>query len=281
MSRKFSVFSQSKTVVLFTILFLSSIIFVSAQETENKEEKKETPTPVPVQPNLDPSKNLTAEAVAESVIYIYGGLSGRNGLNQIRKTTSERGKMTIVNADGTIDKPSYQRWVIRGESLEKEKIRFEQEFPSTKYSLVYDGANTFGIYNNTKFEPRESAINTFQHQIWHGLEALLRYKENDSKLELAGRDKIMGVDFYIVDVTDKQNRKTKFYVSVKTFRVMMLEYEEVGVKYKRKFYDYNYSQGTLVPYRTVLWADDKQIEETSIMTITFGQKVEDNMFAVR
>ncbi len=281
MSRKFSVISQLKTVLLFTFLFLSSIIYVSAQEIEKKEEIKETPTPVPVQQNLDLSKNVTAEAVVESAILIYGGLSGRTGLNQIRKTTSERGKMTIINADGTIDRPNYQRWVIRGDSLEKEKIRFEQEFPSTKYSLVYDGSNTFGIYNNTKFEPRESAINTFRHQIWHGLEALLRYKENDSKLELAGRDKILGVDFYIVDVTDKQNRKTKFYVSVKTFRVMMLEYEEVGVKYKRKFYDYNYSQGTLVPYRTVLWADDKQIEETSIMTITFGQKVEDNMFAVR
>ncbi len=281
MSREFSVFSRLKTVILFTILFLTSIIFVSAQETENKVETKETPTPVPVQQNFDLSKNPTAEGVTESAIFIYGGLTGRSGLNQIRKTTTERGKMTIVNADGTIDKPNYQRWIVRGDSLEKEKIRFEQEFPNTKYSLVYDGVNTFGIYNNTRFEPRESAINTFQHQIWHGLEALLRYKENGAKIELAGRDKVMGVDFYIVDVTDKQNRKTKFYVSVKTFRVMMLEYEEDGVKYKRKFYDYNYSQGTLVPYRTVLWANDKQIEETSIMTITFGQKVEDNMFAVR
>jgi hypothetical protein len=281
MSREFSVFSRLKTFLLFTILFLTPIIFVSAQETENKEEKKETETPAPVQQNIDLSKNVTAEAVAESAILIYGGLTGRSGLNQIRKTTSERGKMTIVNADGTIDTPNYQRWVIRGDSLEKEKIRFEQEYPNTKYSLVYDGANTFGIYNNTRFEPRESALNTFQHQIWHGLEALLRYKENSAKIELAGRDKIMSIDFYIVDVTDKQNRKTKFYVSVKTLRVMILEYEEDGVKYKRKFYDYNYTQGTLVPYRTVLWADDKQIEETNIMTITFGQKVEDNMFAVR
>lgn len=281
MIRKFPVFSRLKTVLLFTILFLTPVIFVSAQETENKEEKKETPTPVSVLQNVDPGKNVTAEGVAESAIIIYGGLAGRDGLNQIRKTTFERGKMTIVNADGTIDRPIYQRWIIRGENLEKEKNRFEQEFPNTKYSLVYDGEKTFGIYNNGSFDPRESAINTFQNQIWHGLEALLRYKENGSTLALAGRDKIMGVDFFIVDVTDKQNRKTKFYISAKTMRVMMLEYEDDGVKYKRKFYNYNYSQGTLVPYRTVLWADDKQVEETEIMTITFGQKVEDNMFAVR
>jgi hypothetical protein len=229
MRRKFPVFSRLKSVLLFTILFLTPVIFVSAQETENNEEKKETPTPVSVQQNIDLSKNITAENVAESAIIIYGGLAGRNGLNQIRKTTLERGKMTIVNADGTIDRPTYQRWIIRGESLEQEKNRFEQEFPNTKYSLVYDGANTFGIYNNSSFEPRESAVNTFQNQIWHGLEALLRYKENGSKLELGGRDKIMGVDFHIVDVTDKQNRKTKFYISAKTMRVMMLEYDAEGV----------------------------------------------------
>ena len=35
----------------------------------------------------------------------------------------------------------------------------------------------------------------------------------------------MGVDFYVLDVTDKQNRKTRFYLSTKTFRVMMLEYD--------------------------------------------------------
>ena len=272
-------FLRVKSVLLFTILFLTAFSFVSAQETEKKDENQEAEKPAPIQPNLDLSKNVTADGVAESAIFIYGGLTGRNGLNQIRKTTFERGKMTIVNSDGTTDNANYQRWIIRGDSLETEKNRFEQTFPSTKYSLVYDGEKTFGIYDNTIFTPRETALNSFQNQIWHGLEALLRYKENGSKLELVGRDKIMNVDFYVVDVTDKQNRKTRFYVSVKTLRVMILEYEEGGVKYKRKFYDYNYSQGTLVPYRTVLWADGKQVEETEIMTITFGQKVEDFIFA--
>jgi hypothetical protein len=83
----------------------------------------------------------------------------------------------------------------------------------------------------------------------------------------------------VVDVTDKQERKTRFYVSAKSFRVLMLTYEEAGVKYRRKFYDYNYAQGTLVPFRSVLWADDKQVEETEIGTITFGQKVDEGLFS--
>ncbi len=88
----------------------------------------------------------------------------------------------------------------------------------------------------------------------------------------------MGVEFHLLDITDKQNRKTRFYVSAKSFRVMRLEYTEGDVKYMRKFYDYNYAQGTLVPYRTVLWANDKQIEEIQIGTISFGLKLEEGMF---
>lgn len=280
----FQVFSRLNSALLLTVFSLTFSLFVSAQQTPKKEEpkkaeaKKETEKPA-VQPNPDLTKNVTAEGVAESAILLYGGFAGRGNLNQIRKTTLERGKMVITNDDGTVDNANYQRWIVRGESLEKEKNRFEQEFPNTKFSLIYDGEKTFGVINNTIFSPQESALNSFQHQIWHGLEALLRYKENGSKLELAGKDKLMNVEFYILDVTDKQNRKTKFYVSVKTLRVMMLEYEAGGTKYKRKFYNYNYSQGTLVPYRTVLWAGDKQIEETDIRTITFGQKVDDVMFA--
>jgi hypothetical protein len=278
------VFLSFRTIILFTLLILTSAslslaqnVTVSKDKTDKKQEKpkkedKTKPTP------LDLTKNATAEQVAESTIFIYGGLLGRQNLNQIRKTTLERGKITFTDAKGKNDSANYERWTLRGDNLNKEKVRFEQTFPDAKYALVYTGEKIFGLYNDSVFTPREDASASFQSQIWHGLEALLRYKENESKLELSGRDKIMGVDFYLLDVIDKQNRKTRFYVSSKSFRVMMLEYEEAGVKYKRKFYDYNYAQGTLVPYRTVLWANDKQIEEIAVGTITFGQKIEEAMF---
>lgn len=275
-------FLSFRTIFLFILLTAAcaSLAFaqnvtVSKEKTEKSDKKDEKSNNK--QQNVDLSK-LTAEQVAESAIVIYGGLLGRQNLNQIRKTTLERGKIYITDAKGRTETANYERWISRGESLNKEKIRLDQTFPDAKYSLVYNGEKIFGLYNDSVFTPREDASSAFQNQIWHGLEGLLRYKENESKLELSGREKIMGVDFFLVDVTDKQNRQTRFYVSSKSFRVMMLEYEDAGVKYRRKFYDYNYAQGTLVPYRTVLWANDKQIEETEIGTITFGQKVEDTMF---
>jgi hypothetical protein len=274
------VFLSFRTIFLFIFITASAAVglaqqnvTVSKQENDKKDKKEEKQK----QQNVDPSK-YTGEQVAESAIIIYGGLLGRQNLNQIRKTTLERGKINITDASGKTETASYERWIMRGESLNKEKIRLDQSFPDAKYSLVYTGEKVFGLYNDSVFTPREDASVSFQNQIWHGLEGLLRYKENESKVELAGREKIMGVDFYLLDVTDKQNRKTRYYISQNKFRVMMLEYESAGVKYRRKFYDYNYAQGTLVPYRTVLWANDKQIEETRIGTITFGQKIEDTIF---
>lgn len=264
-------FLRLKLILLLAFLVLPGSSLAQVQEKQEKTDKKESK-----QQAIDPN-NLTAEQVAESAITIYGGLGGRESLDRIRKTAFERGKMKINNSEGTVN-ANYERWIIRGDNLEKERIRFDQQFPNTKYALIYDGEKLFGILDNIVFTPKEETSKSFEHQIWHGLEALLRYKENGSKIELAGRDKILGVDFYLLDVTDRENRKTRFYVSAKTFRVMMLEYENAGTKYLRKFYDYNYAQGTLVPYRTVLWADDQQIEETEILTITFGQRVEENMF---
>ena len=261
----------------FLLLLLAVGIFPAfAQQNEKDNKKKTAAQPV----NLDFSKsNPTAEQIAEGSILIYGGLGGRRTLEQIRKTAAERGKMSITNSDGSVDNINFELLTLRGENLDKGKYRLNQEFPNARYSIIYNGEKTFGLFNETVFEPKADSAAAFKNQIWHGLDALLRYKENDSKLALVGRDKILGVDFFILDVTDKENRKTRFYVSVKTLRVMLLEYEERGVKYKRRFYDYNYSQGTLVPYQTILWANDKIIEKTDLQTVTYGQKVEDAAFA--
>jgi hypothetical protein len=266
-----------KFLTLFAVLFLTSVSFVFAQETaaekpkENKKQDDKKTQPA------DP-KNPTADQVAESVIIIYGSLGGRDYLKQIRKTTIERGKISFVNAEGKTEQSNYERLIMRGDSLDKERIRLDQEYPSGKFALIYSNDKVFGLFNEAVFSPREDATKAFQNQLWHGLEALLRYKENGSTLTLAGREKMMNVEFHMLDVTDKQNRKTRFYISTKTLRVMMLEYKQDDIKYRRKFYDYNYAQGTLVPFRTVLWANDKQVEETNIQTISFGQKVEEDVF---
>ena len=257
-------------------------VAASPSPTAKPAKVEEKPAPAAANTTKGGTPTFTAEQLAESAILVSalqnGFPVGRAMLNQIRKTTLERGRITVINADGKQETVPYERFVIRGDDLTKERIRLDQTFPSARYALVQAEDKVFGIYNNSSFTPREDAAKAFQNQIHRGLDALLRYKENGSKLDLKPRETIMAVDYYVLDVIDKQNRRTRFYISAKSFRVMMLTYEEDGVKYRRKFYDYNYAQGTLVPFRSVLWAGDKLVEEVDVGTITFGQKVDEELF---
>lgn len=289
---KIFVFSRFKSLFLMLLPILGVSLAIAAQQPSptpnvSKPEPQAAKTPekskkdaqkAEKQTSAAVSKTATAEQVAESSIVVYGGFSGRENLKQIRRTTIESGKLNIIGASGANEQVNYERRIMRGDTLDKERIRLDQEFPNAKYALIYNDNKVVGLFNDSSFTPREDAAKAFQNQIWHGLEALLRYKENGSTLNLLGRDKYMGVEFYNLEVTDKDNRKTNFFISAKTFRVMWLQYTEDGVKYTRRFYDYRYAQGTLVPYRTVLFADDKQIEEANISTSTFGQKIDEEIF---
>jgi hypothetical protein len=250
-----------------------------------KEEPKPTPTPKakeePKQKKVDPKdafKNPTVDQVVEASILVYAFPGGREKMKQIRKTEMERGKLVMTGADGQVTNANYQRWSSRGDVTGKEKIRLDQELPTATYSVVQADDKIFGIYNDSTFALREDAAATFQNRVAHSIESLLFYKENGSTIQLAGKDKILGVDFYLVDLTDKIGRKTRYYISAKTFRVMQLDYETGGVKHTRKFRDYKYAQGVLVPFFSELSSGDKVIETVTVGTVTFGQKVDDSLF---
>ena len=232
----------------------------------------------------DDPKALTAEQIAEGVILIAGNGYGRAVLNQIRRNGIERGRSTRIMGDGRSEEARYELRFVRGDKSEKDKVRVDNKTAQSEYSMIYGAGRIFGIINGSPFTPRAEASADFISQQTHSIDALLRYKENESKLSSAGKDKHQGIDVYVIDLTDTANRKTRYFISAKSFRVLWLEYEETPpsattpIKYTKRFYDYRVAQSTLVPYRTVLMEDGKQILETRILTVTYGVKMEDSLF---
>ena len=232
-------------------------------------------------PAADQEKSFTAEQVAESTIFVYGS---RPVLEQIRRNGLERGRITRFTSDGKTEEAMYERRFVRGENSDKDKIRLDQKMPAMEYSLIYGEGRLWGLINGAGFTPRQDAATTFLSQHHHSIDTLLRYKENGSTITLSGKDKQKGLDLYILDLVDKDKRSTRYYISVKTLHVLWLEYEEPSapgappIKYTRKFLDYRYAQSTLVPYRSVLLEDGKQTQETRILTVTFGIKIDDSLF---
>jgi hypothetical protein len=233
----------------------------------------------------DPKQNgkdtkFTAEQVVESVILIYGT---RPGLEQIRRNGVERGKLVRTNTEGNVEESEYERRFVRGENLDKDKIRLDQKLPTMEYSLIFGDGKLWGIINGAAFTPRQDATASFISQHHHSIDSLLRYKECGSTITLAGKDQQKGLDLFLIDLVDKTDRKTRYYISARSLRVLWLEYEEGNaggspVKYTRKFLDYRVVQQTLVPYRTVLVEDGRQSQESRVLTITYGVKVNDSIF---
>jgi len=255
------------------------------------------PTPTPelkVDKKVQPitgkeGQTPTAEQVAETVILIYGGGGGRPVLDQIRRNGVERGKLTRTASDGRVEEADYEQRFVRGASATKDKIRIDQKMPTMEYALVFNEGQVWGIINGSSFTPRQDATAEFRSQAQHGIDALLRYKENGSTVTFIGKEKMKGLDLWVLDLTDTEKSRTRYYISAnpdirKTARVLWLEYEETlpdaaqPSKYRRTFHDYRYSQNTLVPYRSVLYKDDKQVQEARVQTVTYGIKMDDSYF---
>lgn len=245
-----------------------------AQEAAQQPEKpKKEEQPKPVKADKD---NPTGEQVAETVVLVYGS---RAGLAQIRRTGVERGRITRTGTDGRPEEVSYERTFKRGETYEKDKVRFDQRLASLQYSLVLNEGRVTGILRGTPFTPRQEDVTSLMTDRHHGIEALLRYKESGAAVKYNGKENQKGLDLWVLELTDKEKRATRYYVSAKTGRVLWLEYEDAGTKYRRTFHDYRVVQGTLVPYRSVLYAGDRQVEESQVLTVTFGVKTDDSVFA--
>ncbi|MET0649270.1 MAG: hypothetical protein ABW208_21890 [Pyrinomonadaceae bacterium] len=247
----------------------------TAQETAPKAEeqpkKKEEP---PKRAKGD--QTVTAEQVAETVVLVYGS---RPQLAQIRRTGVERGRITRTGQDGRPEEISYERIFKRGETYEKDKIRFDQRLSSIQYSLVLNDGRVTGLLRGTPFTPKQEDVTSLMTDRVHGIDAMLRYKESGATLKYNGKETQKGLELWVLELADKEKRSTRYYISAKTARILWLEYEEEGTKYRRTFHDYRVVQGTLFPYRSVLYAGDRQVEESQVLTVTYGVKTEDSVFA--
>lgn len=231
----------------------------------------------------------TAEQVAETVIGVYGGYPRRPDVSrailaQVRRNGIERGRTTQRLDDGRTEELTYERRFMRGENSGADKIRLDRRSPQLEYSLIYTGGQVRGVIGGASYTPREDATADFLSRARHDIDALLRYRENSSTIALAGRDRQRNIEMFMLDLTDRESRRTRYFISARTFRVLWLEYdgaEQPGVtpvRYKRTFHDYNYAQSTLVPFRSVLYAGNQQIEESRILTVTYGVRMDESVF---
>jgi hypothetical protein len=308
--RSFLLRSISVAVLALALISSPAIFFASAQEKQEKKDKKDDPvkkddSKVPTQKEIEEERKnrekakagqpqlSPVEIVAEATIFAYGG---RQQLQTARNSFQEDGNIRLATDQGDIT----GTYMIR--SLRKEKswldlMRTDLELsppeeaqrqgapPSIKYTIAFNGASIWSAQNNQYVAPRPEAEASYKAQLVHDYTALLRYKEDGSKLELKDPETVVGVPTYVVEMTTEAGEKTRYWISKNSFRIVHAEYElkladQSPIKYRVSYYytPVRVVQNTLVPARRVMMQDGKFAQEMTVTALNSLAKFEPEVF---
>src|SRR5262249_43765894 len=178
------------------------------------------------------AKLSPAEVIVEFTIIAYGG---RKGIETARAAASEEGTIKLVTDSGDLS-GTYIGRSMRGEKSWLDLLTGDLQLnpPGStdregnqpiKYTVAFNGASVWSAQNGQYITPKPEAEVAFKAQLTHEYMALLRYKEDGSKVELVGPETVVGVPTNVIDLTTTTGEKTRFWVSTKTYRILHAEYE--------------------------------------------------------
>ncbi|MEK6320491.1 MAG: hypothetical protein AABN33_02285 [Acidobacteriota bacterium] len=259
----------------------------SAKEIEKAKKQEEAK---PAQAKL-----TQVEAIVELALIAYGT---RKQLEIARAATQEAGTIRLATETGYLS-GNYLLRSMRKEKSSQDLLRVDLELaaqdtaqaqspPPIKYVIGFNGASVWSAQNGQYVNPRAGADIAFRAQLTHEYMALLRYKEDASKLDYVGPETVVGLTTNVVDLTTADGEKTRYWLSTKTYRVLRCEYElklvegQPPTKYRIDYYYTPFSnavvQNTLVPVRREMKQDGKFVQEVKLTNITYSAKLDPEIF---
>jgi len=226
-------------------------------------------------------KNPKPEAIVEYAIKSY--YFTRAGLYGVQRNGTLRAQVKLITPEGTREGKSVTKF-IRKEKLAEDLLMIDLEFPGTRYTIGFDGKETWTILDGEIQKPSESAVESFRSAHEHGYEALLRYKENGSKLEYVGTNKVGTLEMDIIDMISPSGARTRYEVSRRTGRIIYANYEDKSasdsppVKYRLYFKAFTFIQNTWIPYEVQVFQDGKLVEERRLVESVFNIQLDEKAF---
>jgi len=261
---------KARTLLSFAICLTLLVCAVTDARTKGQKEKK-------VQ---NDQKALTAETVAETAVYLYGG---REALTNVRVNGIERANITLPTANGDLQGQLITRFVRKDKSwLDFKRIDLVLQ-GSDSLSIGFNGAKLWSTLNGLQIDPRPEQAKTFQASLIHSYTSLLRYREDASKVELKGQQAVKGLDCHVLVMTHEDGSQTTFFISTKTFHVLHADYElkligDTPTKFRISYYDYKPIQNTFVPMRTEVYENGRLSQRIVTTSINFNIVLEDDVF---
>jgi hypothetical protein len=225
-------------------------------------------------------KTPKPEDVVERTILAYGS---RAAILGIQRNGILRANIKFHTPEGIREGKSVTRFIRKPKLLE-DLLMIELELPGTRYMIGFDGKETWEIQDGEVIQPNPDNVNAFRKAHEHSYEALLRYKENGSKVEYVSTNRFGNFDMDLIDLISSEGVRTRYEISRKTHHILYLNYEEAPkpgappVKYRLNFKNFQVIQNTVVPYETRVFQDGNLIEERKIVESAFNVQLEEKAF---
>jgi hypothetical protein len=245
----------------FIILFLAIFAVAGGKATAQK-----TPKP---------------EELVEQAIIKHGS---RAAIYAIQRTGKVAALVKFHTPEGIREGRSVLKF-LRKQKLKEDLFMIELDMPDTKYMIGFDGTDTWSVHDGQAQKPSPEEINALHAAHDHSYEAILRYRENNSKLEYVGSKNLgtlLIVD--IIDLVSPEGVRTRYEISKRTGRILYLDYEDKSdpdaepVKYRLYFKNFQPVQNTIIPYETLVFRNGKLVEERKIVEAVYNVKLDENAF---
>jgi hypothetical protein len=225
-------------------------------------------------------KNPKPEDVVEKTILAYGS---RAALYGVQRNGILRALVKFSTPEGKSEGKTTTKF-IRKQKQGEDLRMIELELPGTRYLIGFDGQETWSIHDGEIQKPGPQEVRSFRAGHEHSYESLLRYKENNGKLEYVGSKNLGTFDLDIIDLISPEGARTRYEISRRTYRILYLSYEDKSdpkgdpVNYRINFKDFRVIQNTLVPYEILVFQNGKVVEERKIVEAAFNVQLEEKAF---
>jgi hypothetical protein len=225
-------------------------------------------------------KNPKPEDVVEKSILAYGS---RAAIYAVQRTGKIGALVKFHTPDGIREGKSVLKF-LRKQKMAEDLLAIELEMPDTKYMIGFDGTETWTMHDGQPQKPGPEEVNALRSSHDHSYEALLRYRENNSKLEYVGNKNLGTLTVDIIDLVTADGVRTRYEISRKSYRILYLDYDDKSdpnaepVKYRINFRDFRVVQNMFIPYETLVFRDGKLVEERRIVEAAFNVQLDEKAF---
>ena len=225
-------------------------------------------------------KNPKPEEVVERAIIAYGS---RAAIYSVQRNGMLKANVKFNTPDGSREGRSTTKF-IRKQKMGEDLRLIELDLPQTKYIIGFDGKEMWSVHDGQVQKPSEQEIRAFRAGHEQSYDAILRYRENNSKLEYVGSKRLGTLDLDIIDLISPEGLRTRYEISSRSSHILYISYETKPdpnaepVKYRINFRNFTPVQNTLVPYETLVFQDGKLVETRKIVEAVFNIQLDEKSF---